>query len=184
MEQLQIVAFLTLIFVCLAVAFWRLSTRGNSSKRAFTPDPEVWIAKEGPRRLDAFRGPLEDFDYSQQDLMNSFINKSLVKNVSFENSSLSGSRMCWNDFEQVNFKGTSLSECDMRASIFEDCDFEGADLTKTDLRRSSFVNCRFKSANFEGAKIAKASKEKFDLSPDQIDVVEWMEDDGEEPEGG
>src|SRR5262249_13070869 len=101
--------------------------------------------------LSYFRTLLEDVDHSNLTLPRTYFGRSLVQRVSFANTDLSESRMCWNDFEECEFSGADLSGCDMRASKFIGCKFVGAVLRGADLRRSSFEGCDFSGADLTGA---------------------------------
>lgn len=134
-----------------------------------------------------FKYRLEDADNSNLTLPRTFFGRSCFVRVSFANSDLSESRMCWNDFDECNFSGADLSRCDMRASNFKGCSFAGAILQGADLRRSSFEDCDFTGADLAGA---VAEDEDFDgcvhdfLSEDQQMVMALSTDEGPEPPGG
>src|SRR5688572_5747799 len=72
-----------------------------------------------------------------------YFGRSQVGPISFRNTDLSESVLCWNDFEGVDFGACDLSRSDLRASNFERVRFVAADLRGGDLRRSSFVACDF-----------------------------------------
>jgi uncharacterized protein YjbI with pentapeptide repeats len=134
-----------------------------------------------------FRSGAEDADLRNLSLPRTYFGRSLLQQVSFSNTDLSESRMCWNDFESCDFSGADLSRCDMRASNFKGCKFVGAVLRGADLRRSSFEDC-----DFTGAVLAGAVAEDMDgigcvqdyLTEDQQAVMAWSEDEGPEPPGG
>ena len=81
--------------------------------------------------------------------------------MSFRNTDLSESTLCWNDFADVDFTDADLRAADLRDSIFQGCTFVGADL--------------------RGAKLARAQASQLALSPEQQAVVVWNDD---EPDGG
>ena len=54
--------------------------------------------------------------------------RSSLERVDFRNTDLSGSRICWNDFDSCDFRCADLSGCDLRASTFTACFFSEADL--------------------------------------------------------
>ena len=107
--------------------------------------------------------------------------------VSFANTDLSESRMCWSDFVECDFSGADLSRCDMRASLFKGCKFVGAMPPGADLRRSSFEDCDFTGAELAGA---VAEDEDFQgcvqdyLTDEQQEVMTWSDDEGPQPPGG
>jgi uncharacterized protein YjbI with pentapeptide repeats len=108
--------------------------------------------------------------------------------VSFRDTDLSESHMCWNDFTNCDFTKADLSGCDMRASVFDGCKFIGAILRGADLRMSKVAGCSFKGADLSGAAMdresaAKSGDEKH-LSKAQIKSIIWHDDPGAEPEGG
>ena len=111
--------------------------------------------------------------------------RSEIRNVSFLNSDLSESTLCWNDFVWVNFTGCDLSRSDMRAvAAFDSCTFCASDLGQSDLRRSSFKDCDFSNANLLGAKLTKLQGSRLHLSLQQQQEIDWHELDGDEPGGG
>src|SRR5262249_42883491 len=133
-----------------------------------------------------FRYRLEDADNSNLTLPRTFFGRSGFNQVSFANSDLSESRMCWNDFDECDFSGADLSGCDMRASNFKDCKFVGAILRGADLRRSTFDGCDFAEADLAGAVAADENSEgSVDeyVSEKQMAVMVFV-DDGPEPPGG
>ncbi|MBS1997971.1 MAG: pentapeptide repeat-containing protein [Cyanobacteria bacterium SZAS LIN-2] len=115
-----------------------------------------------------------------------------MKGVTFKNSDLSQSRMCWNDFINCDFTEADLSGCDMRASNFENCNFTGANLTEADLRRSHITNCNFTGAILtEALALPAAHREHRNggsieplLTAEQSATVGWIDLAGEEPPGG
>jgi uncharacterized protein YjbI with pentapeptide repeats len=103
--------------------------------------------------------------------------------VSFRNSDLNQSCMCWNDFIDCDFTDADLTCSDLRASIFRGCKFVRCNLTGADLRRSSFEHCDFTDADLTGAR-AQGEQDDLDLSDDQIGEIDWCDDEGPEPKGG
>lgn len=139
-----------------------------------------------------FRYRLEDADNSNLTLPRTFFGRSWFARVSFVNTDLSESRMCWNDFNDCDFTGADLSGCDLRASTFTDCKFVGSVLRGADLRRSYFMDCDFDGANVTGAvaedgilytESGHAGVADF-LTPEQQAVMTWTPDEGPEPPGG
>jgi len=170
---------------------WRyLEAEGEETPRR--PDGSPFVHDRMPNHDDEelgfsyFRYRLEDADNSNLTLPRTFFGRSWFARVSFANSDLSESRMCWNEFDACDFSGADLSGCDMRASDFKGCKFVGAVLRVADLRRSSFDDC-----DFTGAELASAVAEDEgyegcvheSLSPDQQAVVVLM-DEGPVPPGG
>ena len=134
--------------------------------------------------LSFFRTRVADDDLSGLTLRRTYFAKSEVSGTSFVDTDLSESTMCWNDFIAVNFSGSRLTDCDMRASVFENCVFDDADLSSSDLRKSSFVGCTFKGATMRGVVLGPSQRSALALSNEQRSVIDWREDDGEEPPGG
>jgi uncharacterized protein YjbI with pentapeptide repeats len=134
-----------------------------------------------------FRSGVEDADLSNLSLPRTYFGRSLLQRVSFANTDLSESRICWNDFEGCDFSGADLSRCDMRASNFKGCSFVGAVLHQTDLRRSSFEDCDFAGADLTGAVAEDADFQgcvQDYLTDEQQAAMTWSEDEGPEPPGG
>jgi uncharacterized protein YjbI with pentapeptide repeats len=159
----------------------------DAAGRPFVPDRMPSYDDKEPLGFSYFRYLLEDVDNSNLALPRTYFRRSLLRWVSFANTDLSESRMCWNDFEECDFSGADLSGCDMRASRFEGCKFVGAILRGADVRRSSFENC-----DFSGADLAGAIAEDEDaigcvqdyLTGAQQAVMAWAPDSGLEPPGG
>lgn len=141
---------------------------------------------EKPLGFGYFRSGLEDADRSHLTMPRTFFGRSWLVRVSFADTDLSESRMCWNDFDDCDFTGTDLSGCDMRASIFRGCTFAGAMLRGADLRRSTFDGCDFTGADLSGA-VAEGTGSRTRvrglLSAEQVAAVSWAEDAGPEPPG-
>ena len=130
-----------------------------------------------------------DDDVSHRDLENltlprTFFGRSYIQHVSFKNTDLSESTLCWNDFEEVNFTDADLSGCDLRASIFSEVDFVRANLRNADLRHTNFEACDFTDADMRGATLTDEQGEQIDLSEKQRQAIDWQASDGDEPPGG
>jgi uncharacterized protein YjbI with pentapeptide repeats len=142
---------------------------------------------EAPLSFGYFKSGLDDADRSHLTMPRTFFGRSLFERVSFADTDLKESRMCWNDFEECDFSGADLSGCDMRASHFRGCKFAGAVLRGADLRRSTFDGCDFTGADLSGASAeATGSRARLRdlLSAEQRVAVSWTKDAGPEPPGG
>lgn len=109
--------------------------------------------------LSFFRTRVADADLSNLTLPRTFIGRSEVSGVSFRNTDLSESTLCWSDFVDV--------------------DFRTADLRGADLRGADFVRCDFTGANLAGALVSPDAE--LDLDDAQDATIAWSDD---EPEGG
>jgi BTB/POZ domain-containing protein KCTD9 len=172
---------------------WRyLESEGEEVRRHPDGRPVVRdgmpsIDDEEPLGFTYYKYRLEDADNSNLTLPRTFFGRSRFARVTFANTDLSESRMCWNEFDRCDFSGADLSGCDMRSSIFKKCKFVGAVLRGADLRRSSFKKC-----DFTGAVLAGAIAEDEDaigcvqdyLTDEQQAVMVWVPDSGPEPPGG
>jgi hypothetical protein len=170
-----------------------LEAGGRAMPRAKNGRPRVLKKMAHPyddrkAPLDYFRSGLDDADYSNLTLPRLFFGRSLIERVSYRNTDLSQSWMCWNDFIDCDFSGADLSGCEMRASIFNRCQFVGADLSKADLRRSTFEGCDFTGATLRGTRADHVYGDEYELeerlSDEQHGMMEWDEDPGPEPDGG
>lgn len=117
-------------------------------------------------------------------LPRTFFGRSYIHHVSFKNTDLSESTLCWNDFFEVNFTDADLSGCDFRALNFSESTFVRAILRNVDFRHSNFEACDFTVADMRGAKLTREQGEQIILSEQQQKVIDWQESDGEEPPGG
>jgi BTB/POZ domain-containing protein KCTD9 len=117
-------------------------------------------------------------------LPRTFFGRSEVGPISFRNTDLSESTLCWNDFIEVDFTDADLSESDLRASIFTRVTFVRTNLRNADLRGSDFEACDFADAEMVGVKLTRKQGKRIHLSDEQSKVVEWHDSDGEEPPGG
>ena len=134
-----------------------------------------------------FRNFVEGDDLSDVTLPRTYFGRSGLERVSFRNTDLSESRMCWNDFKECDFSAADLSGCDMRASLFENCKFGGASLRGADLRRSSFHACDFSGADLTGAVADENATIEYlydKLTEEQQASMDWCDDPGEMPPGG
>jgi hypothetical protein len=107
-----------------------------------------------------------------------------VEQVSFRNTDLSESTLCWCDFTDVDFTEASLRGSDLRCSLFERVRFAGADLREADLRRSGYVDCDFTDARLDGAILLMQEAPALPLSAAQRRTIAWTTDMGAEPGGG
>lgn len=113
-----------------------------------------------------------------------FFGRSEVNSVSFRNTDLSESSLCWNDFLGVDFTEAILANADMRASRFLGVKFAAADLRGADLRHSSFERCSFEGAMLAGTVLTHEQASMISLTAKQREGIDWRSDAGEEPGGG
>jgi uncharacterized protein YjbI with pentapeptide repeats len=138
-------------------------------------------------RLSYFRTGLAGADRSHLTMPRTFFGRSLFERVSFVDTDLSESCMCWNDFDDCDFTGADLSGCDMRAALFRRCTFDRAVLRGADLRGSSFEGCTFVGAEMAGAVVDQAGAlgHLIDkLSEGQLATLSCTQEPGPEPPGG
>ena len=133
--------------------------------------------------ISFFRTLLADEDLSNMTIPRTFFGRSEIRSVSFRNTDLSESTLCWNDFVEVDFTACTLGRSDMRAAMFKTALFTNADLCSADLRRSTFDGCDFSGADLRGAKLTREQGAKLRLSQGQAHSILWQ-DDGDEPGGG
>lgn len=171
---------------------WRfLESQGEVTPRRADGSPFVQNAM--PNQDDEelgfcyYKYRLEDADNGNLTLPRTLFGRSWFVRVSFANTDLSESRVCWNEFEECDFTGADLSGCDMRGSVFKTCKFVGADMRGADLRRSSFEGCDFAGADLNGAvaedEDAIGCVQDF-LTEEQQAGMAWSIDEGPEPPGG
>jgi len=134
--------------------------------------------------LQFFRTAVENQDLSNLSLPRTYFGRSELKLISFRNSDLRESRMCWNDWIKCDFTEADLKLSDLRGSVFLGCAFVETILANADLRRSRFAECVFRDAEMSGAKLTRQQARGMNLSRAQRDIIDWQEEDGEEPPGG
>ena len=117
-------------------------------------------------------------------LPRTFISRSEIRGTSFRDTDLTGSTANWNDFIDVNFSAADLSGSDLRACVFERVRFVGASLVGVDFRYCGFKKCDFTDADVTDMKLTIKLGAVLRLSPEQQSVIDWQDDDGEEPAGG
>jgi hypothetical protein len=155
--------------------------------RPLIPDRMPSADDDEPFPFGYFRSGLDDADRSHLTMPRTFFGRSLFERVSFADTDLSESFMCWNDFEDCDFTGADLSGCDMRASHFRRCTFDRAVLRGADLRRSSFEECTFVGAEMAGAVVDQArtlGRLSDKLSEGQLATLNYTQEPGPEPLGG
>ena len=145
--------------------------------------PPQWDDEE-PLGVGFFRTAVTLGDLANLTLPRTFFGKSAVGPISFKNTDLSESSLCWNDFNEVDFTDADLSRSDLRASIFGKVVFVRANLTGTDMRRSSFLACEFTDADVRGAKLTNKQGEGIAFSDQQRQEIDWEESEGKRPLGG
>jgi BTB/POZ domain-containing protein KCTD9 len=140
---------------------------------------------EGPFGFSVFRTRLDDaLDLSDLFLPRTFFGRSEIKRVSFRNTDLHESNLCWNDFLGTDFTGADLARSDMRSSIFKQVVFVNATLDGADLRQSFFTDCNFEGATMRGVQLTWEQYPSVRLSKSQKLAVKWRKDEGPEPDGG
>ena len=126
----------------------------------------------------------EGEDFSNLTIPRTFFGRSEIREVSFRNTDLSESCMCWNDFVGVDFAEADLSFADLRCSTFRRVRFNDASLKGADLRHASFEDCDFDGADLTDAVLSRSQKRLLALTPGQTAVVDWRWRSGPKPDGG
>ena len=147
----------------------------------------TWLGSGQPFGLELppdYENKIQESDCENLTLPRTFVGRCEISRMSFKNTDLSESTLCWNDFIEVNFTDADLSECDLRASLYERTRFVRTNLRNADLRWSTFKESDFTGADLRGAKLSHERGEALDLSAQQRKVIDWQEKEGEEPPGG
>jgi uncharacterized protein YjbI with pentapeptide repeats len=134
--------------------------------------------------ISFFRQMLAEVKFENMTLSRTFFGRSEIRECSFGNTDLTESRANWNDFIDLDFTNAILENSDLRACLFENVNFRSANLGGVDFRYCGFKSCDFKDADLTGAKLTTKVGASLKLSIDQQSVVDWQEEDGDEPEGG
>ena len=137
-----------------------------------------------PLGVSFFRCLHADADLSNLSLPRTFFGRSSLERVNFQNTDLSESRMCWNDFRDCDFSRADLTGCDMRASVFTNCRFTLALLCRAEMRGADFSHCVFSDADMAGAKLTYLERLALRLSPEQKAAVECCWRSARQPGGG
>ncbi len=163
-----------------------LQELGYIEKGDIPPMPERMPRHDDPDLLGIgfFRACVGPDTLDNLTLPRTLFGRSEVRGVSFVNTDLSESNLCWNDFIDVDFSHAVLSDTDMRTSIFRNVKFTGCDLRKADLRWSTFEGCDISEAMMKGAKLTRTQKPALALSTAQSKEVDWRWLAGDEPGGG
>jgi uncharacterized protein YjbI with pentapeptide repeats len=155
------------------------------------PDHHAGIAREGDLvDITFFRGLWDwddDGDFSNLTLPRRFMNRTTFRRMSFVNTDLNQSFMCWNDFIECDFTDADLTCCDMRESIFRNCKFVRCRLIGADLQRSSFAGCDFTGADLTGARVDDCTTDTLEVSEEQDAWLEYTDNFdgiGPRPKGG
>jgi BTB/POZ domain-containing protein KCTD9 len=148
------------------------------------PNHQPQYDDEEPLGVTFFRTSVGEADLDGLTLPRTYFAKSQVGPVSFKNTDLSESTLCWNDFDEVNFTDAELSRSDLRASNFTATAFVRANLRDADLRHASFEECDFTEADMLGAKLTYEQAENIRLSAKQREAIDWQNSDGDDPPGG
>jgi BTB/POZ domain-containing protein KCTD9 len=148
------------------------------------PDHRPQYDDEEPLGVSFFRTAVTGDAVEDLTLPRTFFGRSDVGLVSFKNTDLADSTLCWNDFHDVDFSDCDLSRSDLRASSFKTARFTRADLRDADMRRSSFEDCDFGGAKMRGVKLTNPQASALLLSDEQRKEIDWQSSDGEEPRGG
>jgi hypothetical protein len=131
-----------------------------------------------------FRTLVAEVELEHLTLPRTFFGRSEIGPISFRNTNLFESNLCWNDFIEVNFEEADLSGSDLRASNFNKVRFVKTKLRGADLRLASFESCDFTYADMHGAKLTREQGARLRLTDEQKKAIDWQENDGEAPPGG
>lgn len=131
-----------------------------------------------------FRTRLADAKVENMTLPRTYFGRSEIAATSFQGTDLSESRANWNDFIEVDFSGADLSNSDLRGCLYERVKFRGTNLHGADLRYCGFKECDFSDAEMAGVKVTQKVGSALGLSNEQQSVIDWQDEDGEEPDGG
>lgn len=151
------------------------------------PMPERMPQYDDPEPLGVnfFRTSIGDGDdLSNLTLPRTFFGKSEVNDASFQNTDLTESNLCWNDFTDVDFTDAILARSDLRALLFNRVKFVRTDLRGADMRQSAFEDCDFDSALLTGAILTTEQGTQLNLSEEQRGQIAWTDEEGPEPGGG
>jgi uncharacterized protein YjbI with pentapeptide repeats len=150
------------------------------------PDHRPQCDDEGPLGVSFFRTKVgaSEHDLENLTLPRTFFGRSEVGPVSFSNTDLSESTLCWNDFNKVKFTDADLSGGDLRGSLFIEVDFVRSNLREADLRHSTFEACNFTDAEMKGTKLTRKQGHQLLLSNKQRNEIAWQDSDGKPPPGG
>jgi uncharacterized protein YjbI with pentapeptide repeats len=131
-----------------------------------------------------FRTEMAEVSLEDLTLPRTFFGRSEIREVTFRNTDLSESNLCWNDFMKVDFSDACLAGSDMRASLYEEVSFRRADLSRADLRHSKFERCDFSDASMAGAVVGRDQVAALNLSAAQSRMLDLRANEGPEPDGG
>jgi len=134
--------------------------------------------------LDFTRLHVEGHDLGNLTLPRTFFSRCRFQAMSFRNTDLSESVLCWNDFIEVDFSSASLARADLRLALFELTSFRDADLRGADLRAAGLELCHFDGADMDGAIVSRRQLSDLLLTRRQRRLIDVREDDGPEPDGG
>ena len=123
-------------------------------------------------------------DFSNLTIPRTYFGRCEISDVSFQNTDLSQSCLCWNDFVDVDFSRADLGGADLRGSIFREVKFNSANLEDADLRHSTFENCNFNGANLSNAILSRSQKKSLSLTTQQKKAIDWRWRTGPVPDGG
>jgi BTB/POZ domain-containing protein KCTD9 len=163
-----------------------LQERGFLDQGSIPPLPAQMPSPgdDGPLGVSFFRTGVWEDALDNLTLPRTFFGRSEVSEISFRNTDLSESWLCWNDFIEVDFTEANLSRCDLRASLFQEVKFVRTDLSGTDLCQSEFTDCDFTEANMQKTRLTRGQGDELRLSDVQRREIDWQEEEGEEPAGG
>lgn len=176
--------------LCMPRLSYEDSCRALQKSGLLAPGQIPPVRYERPRHNDTepgvslFRSLVAEVKLERLTLPRTFISRSEFRACSFKDTDLSGSTVNWNDFIGVKFTGADLSGVDFRACVFNGVKFAKANLAGADFRYCGFTKCDFSGAELADAKFTQKTGRSLRLSPEQLAVIDWQSEDGEEPEGG
>lgn len=157
----------------------------ENSKEPPIPTHRPQHDDEEPLGLTFFRTYVGNgVDLSNLTIPRTFFGRSEIKNVTFQNTDLSESNLCWNDFVDVDFTNAILAGADLRASNYTRVHFKQTDLRGVDMRHATFEECSFENSAMEAAVLTRKQGTALSLSTKQNAVIAWRDLDGDPPGGG
>jgi uncharacterized protein YjbI with pentapeptide repeats len=157
----------------------------GADERPSMPDHVPQPEDDEPLGLSFFRTFVgEEANLSNLSITRTFFGRSEIKGASFQNTDLTESNLCWNDFIDVDFSDAILASTDMRSSVYTRVKFMRSDLRCADMRHANFEDCEFDAALMDGTVLTRLQAARLRLSDTQKRAIEWREDDGPEPSGG
>lgn len=128
---------------------------------------------DGATDFEFFRTNVYGQDFRRLTIPNTYIGKSALELVRFDESDLAGSTIEESDVFDCSFACSVLIRSQL-AALFIGCNFTSANLDGADLANATLVDCQFDGASLVGATLTRGIHDSVQLTAAQHASANWV----------